>query len=66
MKLDTSLRRIVPLSPRVLDPSTDPPTPLPAEGADLPVTAWWLRRERDGSVRIDPIEPPRAAKKAKE
>lgn len=38
--------------------------PLPADGAEVEMTAYWLRRERDGDVVR--AKPKRTTKKAAE
>ena len=43
---------------RVRDPRTG--QPLPAQGAETPVSGYWVRRLRDGDVLAS--RPPEAAK----
>jgi hypothetical protein len=38
---------------QVRDPITG--TPLPAEGEDKPLTSYWVRRAREGSVTLDAV-----------
>jgi len=47
---------------QVFDPRTQ--IPLPAEGAEVPRSSYWLRRLRDRDVEL--VEAPRARSSRKE
>lgn len=44
---------------QVRDPITG--TPLPPEGEDKPLTSYWVRRLREGSVTLDAVVEVRPA-----
>ncbi len=51
---------VKPVEHTVLDPHTL--APVPAEGAEVPPTAYWLRRLRDGDlVETEAPKPTEAA-----